>query len=199
MGVFGGTAVDIIGFLGGLYLLAILLRFLLQIARADFYNPVSQSIVKITDPMVRVFRRIIPGYRGIDFSCIVLAMVVEAVFICILSILYGRGIPSANFIILWSFVGVIFFIVRIYFYAVIASVIMSWIMMLSGNMNPHPILGLIWQLTEPVMAPIRKVLPPIGGMDLSPIFVIFGARLITDLLNVLFQVDNAARAFVIGI
>jgi YggT family protein len=199
MGVLGSSAALIVNALGGLYLLAVLLRFLLQLARADFYNPVSQAVVRITDPAVRLFRKFIPGYRGIDFSSLVLAMLVEAVFICILILLYGGSIPSAGFIITWAFVGVIYFIINIYYYAIIASIIMSFVMLFSGNMNPHPLLRLVWQLTEPVMAPIRKVLPPMGGLDFSPIFIFIAIGLIQNLLVQTFGISEQLAAVVIGI
>jgi len=199
MGVLGSSAAFIVNALGGLYLLAVLLRFLLQLARADFYNPVSQAVVRITDPAVRLFRKFIPGYRGIDFSSLVLAMLVEAVFICILILLYGGSIPSAGFIITWAFVGVIYFIINIYYYAIIASIIMSFVMLFSGNMNPHPLLRLVWQLTEPVMAPIRKVLPPMGGLDFSPIFIFIAIGLIQNLLVQTFGISEQLAAVVIGI
>lgn len=199
MGVLGSSAALIVNALGGLYLLAVLLRFLLQLARADFYNPVSQAVVRITDPAVRLFRKFIPGYRGIDFSSLVLAMLVEAVFICILILLYGGRIPSAGFIITWAFVGVIYFIINIYYYAIIASIIMSFVMLFSGNMNPHPLLRLVWQLTEPVMAPIRKVLPPMGGLDFSPIFIFIAIGLIQNLLVQTFGISEQLAAVVIGI
>ena len=166
MGVLGSTTALLFNTLGGLYLLAILLRFLLQIARADFYNPVSQAVVKITDPLVRIFRTIIPGYKGVDFSCLVLALVIEAIAICTLIYLYGGNIPSVGFIITWSFVGILYFMINIYYYAIIASIIMSFVMLFSGTMNPHPLLKLVWQLTEPVMAPVRKVIPAMGGWRL---------------------------------
>ncbi|MDA0687193.1 MAG: YggT family protein [Proteobacteria bacterium] len=199
MGVLGSSAALIVNALGGLYLLAVLLRFLLQLARADFYNPVSQAVVRITDPAVRLFRSFIPGYRGIDFSSLVLAMVVEAIFICILILLYGGSIPSVGFIITWSFVGVIYFIINIYYYAIIASIIMSFVMLFSGNMNPHPLLRLVWQLTEPVMAPIRKILPPMGGLDFSPIFIFIAIGLIQNLLVRTFGISEQLAAVVIGI
>ena len=96
MGVFGSSAALIINALGGLYLLAVLLRFLLQIAKADFYNPLSQAVVRVTDPMVRVFRNFIPGYRGIDFSSLILAIVIEGIAICVLIFLtLGQGKSAA--------------------------------------------------------------------------------------------------------
>ncbi len=199
MGVLGSSAALIFNALGGLYLLAVLLRFLLQVARADFYNPVSQAVVRITDPMVRMFRSFIPGYRGIDFSSLILALVVEGVGICVLILLYGGSIPSIGFIVTWAFVGVVYFVVIIYYYAIIASIIMSFVMLFSGNMNPHPLLRLIWQLTEPVMAPVRKVLPPMGGLDFSPIFIFIAIGLIQNLLIQTFGINEQIAAVVIGI
>ncbi|HAJ76529.1 MAG TPA: YggT family protein [Gammaproteobacteria bacterium] len=199
MGVLGSTADLLFNTLGGLYLLAILLRFLLQIARADFYNPVSQTVVKITDPLVRIFRNIIPGYRGVDFSCLVLALVIEAIAICTLIYLYGGNIPSVGFIITWSFVGILYFMINIYYYAIIASIIMSFVMLFSGNMNPHPLLRLIWQLTEPVMAPVRKVIPAMGGLDFSPIFIFIAIGLLRNVLIQTFGITEQLAAVVIGI
>ncbi len=184
--------------LGGLYLLAILLRFLLQVARADFYNPVSQAVVRVTDPMVRVFRNFIPGYRNIDFATLVLAFVVEGIAICVLLMIYNVSIPGAAFVITWSVLGVVYFIINIYWYAIIASIIMSFVMMFSGNTNPHPLLMLVWQLTDPVMAPFRKVLPPMGGLDFSPIFVFILIRFILDFLNTTFG-SQQVSLIVIGI
>ncbi|HBW82993.1 MAG TPA: YggT family protein [Gammaproteobacteria bacterium] len=199
MGVFGSSAALVVNAVGGLYLLAILLRFLLQIARADFYNPVSQAVVRLTDPMVRIFRKFIPGYRGIDFSSLILAVVVEALAICVMILLYGGNIPSISFIITWAVVGITYLIVNIYYYAIIGSIIMSFVMMFSGNMNPHPILQLIWQLTEPVMGPIRKVIPPMGGLDFSPIFIFIVIGLIQNLLLQTFGISEQVAAVVIGI
>ena len=199
MGVMGSSAALLFNAIAGLYLLAVLLRFMLQIARADFYNPVTQAVVRVTDPMVRLFRNFIPGYKGIDFSSLILALVIEGVAICILIILYGGSIPSIGFVVTWAFVGVVWFIINIYYYAIIGSIIMSFVMLFSGNMNPHPILQLIWQLTEPVMGPIRKVLPPMGGMDFSPIFIFIGIRLIQNMLAQSFGINETIAAIVIGI
>lgn len=199
MGVLGNSAALIFNALAGLYLLAVLLRFLLQVARADFYNPVSQAVVRVTDPLVRMFRSFIPGYRGIDFSSLVLAFIVECVAICVLLLLYGFAIPSLGFVITYAFVGVIYFIVMIYYYAIIGSIIMSFIMLFSGNMNPHPLLRLIWQLTEPVMAPIRKIMPPMGGLDFSPIFIFIGIGIIRSILIDSFNISEQIARVVIGI
>ena len=195
----GSSAALIFSTVAGIYLLAVLLRFLLQVAKADFYNPVSQAVTKITDPMVRILRTVIPGYKGIDFSSLVLAFVVEAVAICVLIILYGGTIPGAGFIITWAFVGVVLFIVNIYYYAILASIIMSFVMMFSGSTNPHPLLLLVWQLTEPVMAPVRKVIPSMGGLDFSPIFIFIAIQIIQNFILTTFSINQQHALVIIGI
>lgn len=195
----GGSAGLIFNTLGGIYLLAILLRFLLQVAKADFYNPMSQAVVKITDPVVKVFRNIIPGYKGVDLSTLFLAFILEAVAICVLSFLYFGGIPPVGQIVTLAVVGVLYFIVLIYYYAILASIIMSFVMMFSGSMSPHPLLKLVWQLTEPIMAPVRKVVPPMGGLDFSPIFIFIGIQLIQNLLLSTFRITQSQAMVIIGI
>jgi len=194
MAIFG----NLVSTLGGLYLLAVLLRFLLQIARADFYNPLSQAVVKITDPVVRIFRTIVPGYRGVDFSSLVLALVVEAILIMALIFLYGYQMPAISSIITWALAGVIFFVINIYYWAIIASIIMSFVMMFSGNMTPHPALQLVWQLTEPVMRPIRSVLPSMGGLDFSPIFIFIGIQLLREILVQTFRITPTIASVNVG-
>jgi YggT family protein len=199
MGVLGSSAAMIFNALAGLYLLAVLLRFLLQLAKADFYNPLSQAVFRITDPMVRIFRSFIPGYRGVDFSSLILALVIQAIAIAVLIALYGYSMPSVGFIVTWAFVGVLYFIINIYYFAIIASIIMSFVMLFSGNMNPHPILQVIWQLTEPVMAPVRKIIPPMGGLDFSPIFIFIAIGLIQNILVQTFGINQQIAQVVIGI
>lgn len=195
----GSSAALIFSTLTGIYLLAVLLRFLLQIAKADFYNPVSQAVIKITDPMVRTLRTFIPGYRGIDFSSLVLAFIVEAIAICALIILYGGTIPGVGYIITWAFVGVVLFIINIYYYAILASIIMSFVMMFSGTTSPHPLLLLVWQLTEPIMAPVRKVIPPMGGLDFSPIFIFIAIQIIQNFILTTFGINQQHAMVIIGI
>lgn len=195
MAIFG----NLVNTLGGLYLLAILLRFLLQIARADFYNPLSQAVVKITDPMVRLFRSFVPGYRGVDFSSLVLALVIQVILITTLIYLYGYQMPGVSSIVTWSLAGVLFFTINIYYWAIIASIIMSFVMLFSGNMNPHPALQLIWQLTEPVMRPIRNVIPPMGGLDFSPIFIFIGIQLLKEVLIEVFRITPQIASVIVGV
>ena len=199
MGQAGNAIAQIFNTIAGLYLLFVVARFLLQVAKADFYNPISQAVFKATDPMVRIFRNFIPGYRGIDFSSLILAFVVQFIAIPVTIFLYGGSIPSVSFIITWSFIGVINFIVLFYYYALIASIVMSFIMMFSGNMNPHPILLLVWQITEPIMSPVRRIIPPMGGLDFSPIFIFLIIGLIRNFIYQSFGVNQQIASVVIGL
>ena len=199
MGQAGNAAAQIFNTIAGLYLLFVVARFLLQLAKADFYNPISQAVFKITDPMVKVFRSFIPGYRGIDFSSLILAFFVQFAAISLTILLYGGSLPSISFIVTWSFVGVLNFIILFYYYALIASIVMSFVMMFSGNMNPHSILSLVWQITEPIMSPVRKVIPPMGGLDFSPIFIFLVIGLIRNFIYQSFGVNEQIAAVVIGL
>lgn len=199
MNFIGNTGITLVSTFGGIYLLMMLLRFLLQTARADFYNPVSQSIVRFTDPLVRPLRMIIPGYRGIDFAALVAALLVQCCAIVALISLYGATLPNLGTIIAWGVVGNLLFVIQIYYFAIIGSIIMSFIMMFSGNPTPHPLLQLVWQLTEPVMAPVRSIIPSMGGLDFSPIVIFLGIQILQNFIIETFGVTNSMAAVVLGI
>jgi YggT family protein len=150
-----------------IYLLAMLLRFLLQLVRADFYNPISQFLVKITNPLVVPMRRLIPGLGGIDLASLLLAVLLQLACITAMLLLHGLGLPNIFLLLAWSLLGVIALLVNIYFFALLAMIILSWV----APGSNHPAIYLLHQITEPVMAPFRKALPPMGGMDFSPILV----------------------------
>ena len=193
------SGITLVSTLGGIYLLMLLLRFLLQIARADFYNPMSQAIVRFTDPVVRPLRRVIPGYRGIDFATLTAALLIQGGAIYGLITLYGANIPPISSLVTWAFVGNLLFVINIYYYAIIGSIIMSFIMMFTGNPTPHPMLTLIGQLTEPVMGPIRSVIPPMGGLDFSPIVIFLGIQLLQNFIFKTFGITTGMAAVILGI
>lgn len=150
-----------------MYLFAMLLRFLLQVVRADFYNPICQFLVKVTNPLVVPLRRLIPGFGGIDLATLLLALLLQLVAIVAMLLLNGLGLPNPALLILWSALGVVGLLVNIYFFALLGMIILSWI----APGSRHPAIYLLHQITEPVMAPFRKILPPLGGLDLSPILL----------------------------
>lgn len=161
-----------------LYILTILLRFLLQTVRADFYNPISQAIVKITDPALKPLRRIIPGLGGIDLASLFLALIVQTAAICLIALLLGGQIPNLLLVMGWSLVGILSMVLNIYFFAIIVVIILSWVAPNSHN----PAAVLIYQITEPVMRRARKIIPPIGGLDISPIFIFIGINILKILV-----------------
>ena len=167
------AAIYLIQTLGSLYLLIVLLRFLLQLVRADFYNPLSQFIVRATKPLLMPLRRLIPGYGGLDFASLVLGIAIQLVMLILIILLMGYALPNILLLVSWAAIGVLALFVKIFFFAMIISVILSWVA--QGSYNPAVIL--INQLCEPILAPIRKILPALGGLDLSPIFAFIAIRL----------------------
>jgi len=150
-----------------LYLITMLLRFLLQLVRADFYNPISQFIVKVTNPLVVPARKLIPGYAGVDIASLVLALLLQIIGIAAVFLIRYGALPSLGLLFMGGVLGVIALLVKIYFFALLAMIILSWV----AQGSNHPAIYLLFQITEPVMAPVRKLLPPVGGIDFSPILV----------------------------
>jgi YggT family protein len=182
--------------LGSLYLLIVLLRFILQLVRADFYNPLSQFIVRATHPLLRPLRRIIPSVGGIDLASLVLALLVQiALMAAILMIAVGT-IGNPLQLLLWALVGLTGLFLNIFFWALLISVILSWVA--PGSHNPGALL--IGQITEPVLAPFRKFLPSMGGLDLSPIFAFLAIKLLEMLvinnLAAMTQMPNLLRSLI---
>ena len=172
------AAIFIIQTLGSLYLLIVLMRFILQLVRANFYNPLCQFVVKATQPLLKPLRRIIPSLFGLDMSSLVLAILVQLALMALTLLLtYGTtGNPLQLFI--WSIIGVTALFLKIFFFALIISVILSWVA--PGSHNPGA--ELVNQICEPALAPFRKILPNLGGLDLSPIFAFLALKLIDMLV-----------------
>jgi YggT family protein len=178
-----------------LYMVAMLLRFLLQLVRADFYNPISQFLVKITNPLVIPLRRLIPGVGGIDVASLLLTLLLQALAITLLMVLYGLGLPNVGLLLLWSALGIVGLLVNVYFFALLAMIILSWV----AAGSRHPAIFLLYQITEPVMAPFRKLLPPLGGMDFSPILVFVLINILQIALRHMAAGINLHPALVIGL
>lgn len=156
--------------IGSLFVMAILLRFLLQLVKADFYNPISQAIVKVTSPLLNPLRKIIPGFGGIDIAALVLAFIVQGVFVALkMKILGYMTLPIGTVSVL-TFYFLVKTLLDLYTFALIIMVIASWVA--PGSYNPG--LMLLHQLTEPLSSRVRKVIPPMGGLDFSVMILMFG-------------------------
>ena len=165
MQTLANIAIYIINTLGTLYVSLVLIRFLAQLVRADYYNPVSKALAQYTNPLLVPLRKIIPGFMGIDLAAIVLAILLQAALLQSLYLLNGDGLINPFLLFIWAIVSLLSLLAGIYFWGVIVLMISSWVA--QGSRNPA--LGLLQQILEPVMAPFRKILPPLGMLDLSPI------------------------------
>ena len=163
----------IIQTLGSLYLLIVLMRFILQLVRANFYNPLCQFVVKATQPLLKPLRRVIPSLFGLDMSSLVLALLLQIlVFVVVLT---RNGYPAFTVLLLpWALIGIFSLFLKILFWSMIISVILSWVA--PGSRSPGA--ELVYQITEPVLAPFRRLIPNLGGLDISPIFAFIAIQLI---------------------
>jgi len=161
----------------GAYILVVMLRFLLQLVKADFYNPVSQFVVKVTTPPLRPLRRIIPGIAGLDVAAIILMWLLKSLELALIMMIGGLG-TSLLPALAWSIPELISLFINVFLFAILIQVIISWV-------NPggyNPVIGLLNSLTEPLLGPARRIVPPISGLDLSPMLVMIGLVLLKMLL-----------------
>jgi len=174
----GNAATFLIETVFGLYILLVMLRFLLQWARADFYNPVSQFIVKATQPALKPLRKIIPGIGGLDAAALVFMIILKLVELWLVTGLLGLS-PQIGGLVILSIAELLGLLINVFIFSILIQVIVSWV-------NPgmyNPVMGLLHSLTEPLLGPARRVIPPISGLDLSPIVVIIVLQL-TSMLAV---------------
>ncbi|MVV50270.1 YggT family protein [Pseudomonas sp. PB120] len=171
------AAIFVIQTLGSLYLLIVLLRFILQLVRANFYNPLCQFAVKATQPLLKPLRRVIPSMFGLDMSSLVLALIVQMALFAVILLLSGYKV-DVLFLAPWALIGIFSLFLKVLFYAMIISVILSWVA--PGSRSPAA--ELVTQITEPVLAPFRRIIPNLGGLDISPIFAFIALQLLQSWL-----------------
>jgi len=156
----------------GLYILVVMLRLLLQIVRADFYNPFSQFLVKATNPPLKPLRRIIPGWGGIDIASLVLLFILQCIAIVLMALLQGGAIESISIagLFMASIAKLISLLLYVYFFSLIIIALLSWVS--PGGYNP--VTALMSSITEPLLRPVRKIIPPAGMLDFSVFVTILG-------------------------
>jgi YggT family protein len=187
-----------------LYIFILWLRFLLQAMGADFYNPLSQFAVQVTrvfvDPLERLFRRTPPAGvinmrrrpARISYATLLVIVLFKLVQIALVSRLFDQYQASPLLVgftallnypghmatsAVSSLYGLLPLMVNFYLYSIIAAALLSWV-------APHnPAVQTMFQITEPVVAPFRRILPPTGGLDISPILAIFSIYIVQILLQ----------------
>jgi YggT family protein len=175
---FAQAALYLIEIVFGLYILAVLLRYLLARVRADFYNPLSQFLVKITNPPIKPLRRLIPGYLGIDWPSIILLFFLQGLEIIMIALVSNGHIPAPPGLFVLIIANLLKTVVYVHMFIIIIQIVISWV-------NPgayNPITVIMYQLSEPVLKPARRLIPPAGGFDFSPMIAIIVLQLMIILL-----------------
>ena len=179
-GYLAAPVIFLIDTLFGLFILVVMLRFLLQTARADFYNPISQFIVKVTNPPLRPLRRLIPGWGGIDNASLVLLFGIQCIALLLLGFIsgtFGDGLSIAGLLVA-TITKLVSLLLYVYLFGIFILALLSWIN--PGSYNP--VASVIANLSEPLMRPARRMIKPIGGMDLSPMAVILAIYVVRMLI-----------------
>lgn len=165
----------------GLFTIAVLLRFYLQLTNAPFHNPVSQTIVALTNFAVRPLRRIVPSWGGLDLSTLLLAYLSQLMLHIGIQFtrdfpLFVAGHPVWLALLGLALVGIIKFSIYIFLYAVILQAILSWFH------QQTVISPALHALTRPVMRPVQNLIPRLNGVDLSPLVIFIVAELLLILI-----------------
>ena len=161
-----------------LYILAVMLRFLLGTVRADFYNPVSQFLVRITNPLLVPMRKVIPSIGKFDTSALLLMLVLQLLSLGVIIMLRGVSVPVLA-LLLTAIVELLLLAINVFIFTIVIQVILSWV-------NPgtyNPVNALLHSLTQPLLGPIQRLMPPVSGIDLSPLFALIGLQVLKMLIQ----------------
>ncbi|PTQ91146.1 YggT family protein [Agitococcus lubricus] len=165
-----------------LYIGILWVRFLLQLVQADFYNPISQFVVKASAPVLNPLRQIMPKHKYWDFSALFAIVLLQLLSMTLMSLISGHGTLPPILLVLSAIFQLIYLATEFYFWAIIISIVLSWI-----SPGYSPFAALLQQITEPVLAPFRKLLPAMGGLDLSPILAFLMIQILQILLRAMSQ------------
>lgn len=177
MGYLADAGTLLIEFVFGALTALVVLRVLLQLVRANFYNPICQLLYKATNPVLMPLRRVIPPWRQLDVAGVVLAWVLQLVQRLLVFALYGT-LPGVAGLVLLALADLLGFVLVLMLGLLIVRVVLSFI----ASDSYHPIVPLVYQLTEPVLRPIRRRVPAFGGLDFSPMLAILAIALLRVLL-----------------
>jgi YggT family protein len=176
-GYFSDAGLFLVDTVLGIYILIVLLRFLFQIVRVDFYNPLSQFIVKASNPPLARLHKLIPSLWGIDLGAIVLLLILEGLRLSVTALMLGHT-PRVGGVLILSIGELLKLAVYVVVFSIFVRALLSWVS--SGTSNPMA--QLLGSFTEPLLAPARRLLPATGGLDLSPIIVFMVLMLVLKLL-----------------
>lgn len=176
--VFDNALIFLIETLFNIYILILMLRIVLQWAGAKYYNPISQFVTKLTNPIVKPLRQLIPPVKGIDLASLVILVALE--FIKFLLIIWLKAGAVAGFfgLLIMAFGDILDVILNIFFWAILINALLSWF-----SPQPYsPITEVLYLITEPLLRPARNIIPSISGIDISPVIVLIILQLCTILI-----------------
>ncbi len=171
----------LIDYLFGFYILAVWLRLFLQYRRANFYNPICQLIIKATDPFLIPLRRVIPGFKGIDLASVVLLFLVAVIELILILLIRGFSLDSdlIGIVLIGAIINIARAIINSFFWGIILRALLSYLP--QGQFSP--LSEITYHLSEPLLKPIRKIVPATSGFDLSPVFALLGLGFIKILFG----------------
>jgi YggT family protein len=160
-----------------LYLWVVLLRIMLQWVRADFYNPFSQLIWKLTQPFLKWAQSVIPRWRNLDGAALLFAFIIALVYLKVVMALlgahYGWGLT-----LWWALLKLIVLTLNLYTFTLFVQAILSWV----GPGVSNPAGSILWSVNEPLLRPVRRLIPPVSGLDLSPLVAILVLQVLNRLV-----------------
>lgn len=192
------TLLEIIAYLietfGTLFIGIVLIRFLLQLVRADFYNPISQSIAKLTNPLLLPMRKVIPGLFGIDLASLILALLLQVLVAELLAFVLWQTFVNPLIVALWGALGLAQMLTYVALICILVLVVSSFVAPYTQN----PFVVLAKQIVEPIIRPIQKFIPPMGGLDFSVMFVGIGIFIVQKILVGVAQSISLPPPIIIG-
>lgn len=164
-------ALYLIQTIAGIYVFIAMMRVFLQASRADYYNPISQFVVKATQIPVSILGKAIPSWKRLDLAAICWVLIVQLIVIEVSALSVGiSGVPIGT-ALAWAFIATLNLFLTVIFWGMVVLIVISFATMLGGMRITHPALDLLQQLMAPIMHPVQRLLPPMGGIDLSPLIL----------------------------
>lgn len=161
---FANAGAFLVSAIFNIYLFVLAIRFVLALAQANYFNQVTQVIIKLTQPIVKPVRRILPTLRGIEFATLFWMIIFEMLKLTLIAVIITGLLPSVLSVLITSFIETLVLILNTYFYAILLQAILSWV-----QPGYSPVGEILLQITTPILRPFRRLIPPVAGVDISPI------------------------------
>ena len=162
----------------GLYTIAVMLRFIVQFTGVDPYNQITQFLIHITNPPLQPLRRVFPRYRNVDTAALVLMVIISVITIELDLLIVGIEALSLGWVAIWSLLRLVVLLCNLYFFTTLVGALLSWF-----NPGHSPAIVFLWSINEPVLRPIRRYIPPIAGLDLSPLVILLITQVIINFVG----------------